>query len=285
MIRFHSVLLFSLLLPVAATAQQELAAPAASGSTVVFRPARADLTVTGWDRDSVQIVSRESGDIRIELERGAAGIQIHERRATADVQTVPRYQLFVPRNVVLRVSMQSGEIKLQDVDGDIRAGLVDGAIEADAVAGQVNLSTVTGPVRVDGSRGSLQARSVAGGMSFVDISGSIRVRSTSGNIRITRQGAGPVEAETYSGGLVFEGGLGDGPSSFATHSGSIDLHLPANAGATFFISAVEGRARIRCDGGSVEPEPGQPVHVGRGGDPVEVLTFTGNVRVTCGGSD
>lgn len=284
MIRTRWLLMIALLAQAApAAAQQDLSAPAGASPVVVFRPARAELRIEGWDRDSVRITSRDAAGIRLELERTATGIQIHERRDVDQAPETPRYQLLVPRGAVVRVSMQSGGIVLRGVSGDLRAGVVNGAISADTISGPMHLSTVTGPIRVRGSRGELRVRSVSGALELLDVVGPLRARSTSGDLYIRRAAPGPVEAETYSGMLVLDGALGGGASSFATHSGSIALRLPEDADATFFITSVEGRASVRCGGESREPTPGQPHPVGGGGDPVEVITFTGNVEVTCGG--
>lgn len=282
MSRTHWILIIALLpqtAPVAA--QQDLSAPVGGSPTVVFQPARAEFEIMGWDRDSVRVTSRNASGIRLELERMATGIQIHERRDLDHVQEMPRYQLFVPSGAVVRVTMQSGEITLRGVSGDVRTGVVNGTISADSVSGNMHLSTVTGPIRVRGSVGELHARSVSGALHLLDIVGRLRAGTTSGNISIQRAAPGPVEAESYSGVLVLDGALGGGQSSFATFSGSISLRLPENADATFFITSVEGQARVSCGGEPLTPDPDQPHSVGAGGDPVEVVTFTGNIRVDC----
>jgi DUF4097 and DUF4098 domain-containing protein YvlB len=177
--------------------------------------------------------------------------------------------------------MQSGTISLSGIRGGVRAGVVEGSVRGDSLSGDVELSSVTGPVVLHRSSGRLVARSVAGDIVMSQVTGPVRARSTSGDLSISTDQAGPVEAETYSGLITFDGALGSAASSFATHSGDIQLRLPAAQNAIALVTSVEGRATLSCGGRTVRPTPDEPVVLGARGESLDVITFTGNVRITC----
>jgi hypothetical protein len=114
------------------------------------------------------------------------------------------------------------------------------------------------------------------------VAGSIRARTTSGALRIVAETPSSVEAESYSGRIEFRGGLAGAASTFATHSGAIDLRLPSGADATLFLTSVQGRTALDCGDAASAPAAGEPVPLGDGGSPVEIVSFSGDVRVSCG---
>lgn len=284
---FALAALFTAPLPVAAQAQadsQEYGASVSSSALVVFQPTLADVSIIGWEADSVHVAAERTGPIRLELESETDGVRILERRALPDGAVRPTYRLFVPRDATLRLTAQEGAITLRGLRGTVRAGIVDGALRADSLSGSAELSTVTGALEVAGFEGRLRARSVAGDVILYGTSGSIRASSTSGDVRISVVEPGDVEAESYSGRITFTGAIGAGASSFATHSGDIVLALPVRSDATLFITNVQERPTITC-GDDREPanlEAGRPILLGAGGPPVEIVTFSGAVEVRCG---
>lgn len=284
---FALAALFTAPLPGAAQTQadsEEYGASVSSPALVVFQPTHADVSIIGWEADSVHVAAERTGPIRLELEPETDGVRILERRALRDGASRPTYRLFVPRDATLRLTAQEGSITLRGLRGTVRAGIVGGSLRADSLSGSAELSTITGALEVAGFEGRLHARSVAGGVILYGVSGSIRASSTSGDVRITVAEPGVVEAESYSGRITFTGAMGRGGSSFATHSGDIVLALPERSDATLFITSVQGRPTITC-GDDREPayvEAGRPIPLGAGGPPVEIVTFSGAVTVRCG---
>lgn len=271
-------------LAVARAQAQEYGAAAAPTALVVFQPVHADVSVTGWDADSVHVTAERTGSIRLDIEPAAHGVQVLERRALADASVRPTYRLFVPRGATVRVTAQEGSITLRELRGAVRAGIVDGSLRADSLSGSVELSTVTGALEAAGSDGRIQARSVAGDVTLSGVSGSIRARSISGDVQIALAEPGIVEAESYSGRITFAGALSGEASSFATHSGDIELRLPGSGNVTLFLTSVQGQPVIVCDEqrSPASGDAAEPLPVGAGGAPVEIVTFSGAVEVRCG---
>lgn len=259
---------------------QELSLPVARDALVLFRPARADVHVTGWDRDSVRVTASKSGRVRIEMDRVTGGVQILERRPPGDTAR-PVYTLFVPRGAMVRVSTQAGILRFTGLRGVVHGGVVEGSVVADSIVGSVELSSVTGSVELRNTRGRIEARSVAGDVVLLGVAGSIRARTTSGDMRIELIERSAVKAESYSGRIIIRGALGGGPSSVATHSGDIQLELPPRGDITLF--ATSARVRVESCGTGLGPfDAARPAAIGAGGDPVDVLTFTGVVHIRCG---
>ncbi len=265
-----------------ATAQQQIDEAMPASGVVVFQPSKAQLEVVGWARDSVRLVARNAAGIVVELDRSAGVFELHERRAERDTAVLASYTLYVPATATVRVRMQAGEISLRNLRGGVRAGIVEGSVLGDSLSGDVELSSVAGPVELRRSSGRLLARSVAGDVVMSQVTGIVRARSTSGDLTIATGLAGPVEAETYSGVISFEGALAGAGSSFATHSGDIHLRLSAAQDAVALVTNVEGRVTLMCGGRAGRVAAGQPVVLGDGGESFDVITFTGNVRINCG---
>ena len=253
---------------------------------LVFQPLNASIELIGGAADSIIIeATHSSPGIRLEHERSAAVLQVHERRPVRDAAHRVRYRVTLPRETRIRVTVQAGDVLVARLDGEMSVGVADGAIIGRSLSGNVELSAVTGGVRLEDARGSIAARSVAGDVVITGVRGAVHARSTSGNIDILGDSA-VVDAESYSGTLRFSGMLGPTrPSSFATHSGAIDLNVDPGAGLMLFVRSVRGREVTECTE-AASHGVGAPLVLGAGdGARVEVISFSGDIRVRCAPAD
>ncbi|MBE1298801.1 MAG: hypothetical protein GJ680_02665 [Alteromonadaceae bacterium] len=127
-----------------------------------------------------------------------------------------------------------------------------------------------------------------------NISGNVEVESHIGNINGTLI-TGPIVAETHASDIVIEFNTfsDSAPSSFATHSGDIDISLLANTASTVEVQNYQGQvlSGLGTEFESVDKvnkkqrENGQKIEIGSqlqaklngGGQVMSINTYSGNV--------
>jgi DUF4097 and DUF4098 domain-containing protein YvlB len=181
---------------------------AASGNQIV---------VVATPRSSkVQVESAQYGN-RVDVRsHPAQGAKPEERRVDYDIQ-VP-----VDANVMVRSS--TGPVKVQGLNGDLSLEGDNSPIEVRDTNGQVHARTVGAPITLTNlHHGHVEASSV---------SGQVTLNNVSGNVVTVNTTAGPI---TFSGACD-----GGGQYSLSSHSGTIDVALPASASVDVSARSVTG---------------------------------------------
>jgi len=149
--------------------------------------------------------------VEVKVEAGEDAIRI----ATTPLNTAsisllslpaPRvdYLLAVPYRSRASIETVNGEIRITNLENEIKARAVSGKIIAQGLAGDVNLETVSGKITVERLLGNLTARTVSGDIRVDVFPGKdffeLRISSVSGNVLIfVPEGEGiEIFAETVS---------------------------------------------------------------------------------------
>jgi len=215
-----------------------------------------EVTIVGWDRNSVEVTGTVGDDVEeVEVESRGGRVSI-EVELVDDVGDGRSYhdanaelEIRVPKSSRIDFEAVSAELSITDVDGE-------GDIE-----------TVSGTIEVDGGMREAHVASV---------SGDILIRS--------REPLRGGEFETVSGDIELQAELGRGDFSFESVSGDITLRLPGRTSAEFDIETFSGRIKNafgpqaeRTD----EYAPGKELHfeLGGGDARVEVESFSGTVEL------
>jgi DUF4097 and DUF4098 domain-containing protein YvlB len=291
-----------------AAAQQSIneTRAAAPGGAVEIHNTAGSVRVVGWNRNEVQVTGT--------LGRGTERLEF----TTEGDRT--RIRVVIPRNarnvdgseLEIRVPAASSP-QVQTVSADIHISGVRGGLEAQAVSGRVDVtadrvptlkaSTVSGGIRLRGSSGSVDAESVSGGLDIQVATPRTRAKTVSGGMTL-RDLNGSAEASTVSGTAVVEGGRfsrmslssvsgglrfrGEleqgGLYHLNSHSGNIELHLPARVAADFEVNTFSGRVANDFGPGAERTSryaPGMELRFtsGGGGARVVAKTFSGDVRL------
>ncbi len=163
-----------------------------------------------------------------------------------------------------RVELESGggNIRLDDIGGEVTAETGGGAIEVGSVEGNVTLQTGGGNIKIASAKGEIKAES--GGGSVVVLSGlqGAVLETGGGSIRVDKC-SGPVKATT-GGGSVDLGDIG-GAAEIETGAGSIRL------------ASAKGRVRAETGGGSIQLDGATSVkaETSAGGIIVKLLSSSG----------
>jgi len=159
-----------------------------------------NVTITAWDSDTVQLDavkrSRRGDDlnlVRIEIDSGSNYLEVKARysdNCNCDVSV--DFDLKVPRNVAFNFN------SISSVSGNVRISDVTGSVKASSVSGDIRITDVSGPVSANSVSGDVRARIIQlpemADMKFNSVSGNIMVR-------IPSSIDADVQMETVSGSL------------------------------------------------------------------------------------
>jgi DUF4097 and DUF4098 domain-containing protein YvlB len=237
------------------------------------------LFVAGWENDAVRVHVRASpqdfrivarpSEIIVEPDGGGTS---SGKDAFLEVE-VPAGARVIARAVhgavqvrgfhgTLDVTTDSADITVNDLAGELHLGSVSGTINVARVTGAVDVSSVQGDVILDRPRGNVTIATVSGDVKLRNAAASfVRAQSTDGNLRY----AGTIEA--------------GGAYSLSTHSGDVQLSVPASVGATFTVATWSGS--VESDFVMAAPSSGRRItfRVGSGSAQISLETFSGEIVI------
>lgn len=247
---------------------------------------------------SVRIESWQKNELRIEGELGddTEGLEVRggddEVRIEVEIPDNRRHRgrwdlasdlrIWLPVAASLDVETVSASIDVSGVDGEVELETVSGSITASGGSHRADLSTVSGNIEFSGSEAAVDAESVSGRIRLRGVAGQLDVSTVSGGIDVEAGGTERVDFESVSGSIEFRGSLADGARLEAsTHSGNVEIVLPADTAASFEIETFAGDIHSDFGGEARRTSryaPGQELYHSTGGDTrISVETFSGNV--------
>jgi DUF4097 and DUF4098 domain-containing protein YvlB len=216
------------------------------GGTVDLSLISGTIKVTGWDRPDVKLTaSLESGTLDFDANPSRVSLSVDHsegRRGNRHNDAGDaRYEVSVPRGVKLILEGVSGNVTANGSRGEIEASSVSGDVRVSEGVGQVNAEAVSGSVTVSQVNGNLRAESVSGDVRADNVTGNVEASSVSGGLRLTAVQSRDVRTETVSGDVSYSGTIEpNGKYSFESHSGTIRLNIPKNAGAQVSVETFSG---------------------------------------------
>ena len=278
--------------------------------------------------ERVEIEIRERGDrvaVETEYPRGGfAGRVADLFRGGARVAV--DYDVTVPRGVEVAIESVSGSVTVENVDGETSIETISGDVRLSSLPRLAEVEMVSGDLRMTdvGNDDELSAEAVSGRITIDGVRAPrLDVSTVSGTLSLNRVEARRVDVETVSGSVTFDSALdADGRYEFESHSGAIQVTLPAGTGfdleARSFSGSLRSNATIglRMDGDdglrvsadriSLDGNPDNPTveaaaplirwdlnrngrreidgTVGGGGGHLELSTFSGDMTVVVGGA-
>jgi hypothetical protein len=244
------------------------------------------IDVSSWSRDQVKIeATTQEGSLRFTASRSRVGLSVEHLHSRSSGRTI--YKVVVPRGARLIMNTVSGPITAKGVGGQTTAESVSGTIEIED-ASSLNIESVSGGVRARNVRGRAIGESVSGHVIMENVRGDVEVGSVSGPIRLSGITAKVVRARTVSGPIQFSGSVDPaGKYEFESHSGTIRLALPEDAGARLSLETFSGSFRsdfpvtLTGDGGFGSGRSAE-ARIGRGNARIEAQTFSGSILIIRG---
>jgi len=288
--------------PVAARGQDERTATQIDTTVRLDRGGSVDLSiisgrirVTGWDRSDVKISATiEDGFLRFSANssRVTLGVDDEGRRGRHNNHIGDaRYEVSVPRGARLILEAVSGDVSAKGSQGEIEASSVSGDVDVSDGVRAVSVESVSGSAHAAQVNGNLRAETVSGDLRVENVTGDVEASTVSGEIRLIGIQSKDVRTESVSGSLTYTGTIEPtGRYGFESHSGTINLNIPRNAGAQFSVETFSGG--VNADFPITIPpntrgrnrEGHMEFTIGDGRARVTAQTFSGEIVINSSGS-
>ena len=245
------------------------------------------LTIIGVDGGELRITGTMGDDVE-ELEIRGDGDEIDIEVAIPDDddwkgrrKVAANLEVRVPSGASLDIETVSASIDIRGVRGEIEAGSVSGAVVVAGGPGDIEAESVSGAVTVSGPARSIIAESVSGKVTAEGVSGDLEATTVSGKIHVTAVEVSDAEIESVAGSIFFEGRVGRS-LEVESHSGTVEVLVPADQSANFELETFSGRianglgpAARRTE--RYEPGLSAEFQTGSGGAEISLETFSGNI--------
>ncbi len=199
--------------------------------------------ILGWERDSVVVTGDvpEGVDFFCGVVARGEKCAVNVPMAEEAVARPAHLEVRVPRRAAVWVKSAGADISIAAVTGDVEAYSVTGAIRVDGHAHVLQVETMGGDISVSGSAESLRARTAAGAITLAVDADDADVSSVAGPVRITRGAIRQGRIESIDGGVHWSAAPAAGARlELTSHTGAIDLRLPAGAGGVFAVNSYRG---------------------------------------------
>lgn len=245
-----------------------------------------DVRIEGWEEDSILVRgSVDAGgefyiagtDRSAKLGVGLDGPPGSTRSPRASLR------IKVPSGATVWVKTESADIEVGGLSGGLDALSVTGRIEVRGRLRQVYAESMGGDVALEASAATVRAKTAGGSVRFRGEAEDITATTVAGDVMVE---VPPVERgrfESVTGNVRFRGSVRRGGTlSFHTHSGRVELVVPADLDADFSVTTIEGDILNDLeDADTGSGTPGGPREIaflrGGGGASVTVQTYSGSV--------
>jgi len=151
------------------------------------------------------------------------------------------YEVSAPSTAQVKVEVDSGSISVDGVSG----------VTIDTISGSLAIEDVNGPIGVSTENGDITVRNIKGQMTMETRNGSIRGNNVNGQLKAVTQNGdiivkqamlnGQSVLKTQQGSVRFTGTIDPrGTYAMETHSGDVDLTLPAHVAFQLHASTNSG---------------------------------------------
>jgi DUF4097 and DUF4098 domain-containing protein YvlB len=253
-------------------------------------PARVELRLESH-AGSVLVRSSEDARVRVRVSHdGSTRVRIRQQNQVVRVDAASsrgqprdlRWELFVPRNIRVRIEGVELSATIQDVAADVAVGTVSGNIDVNTAV-NVDLNTVQGEINVSSASGRVVATSMNDDVRITGSSGEVKVEAVNGSVTVARSTAVRVEASTINGRVEFDGQLqAGGAYTLSSHNGDVTIALPAGTNASVTASTHQGGIESEVPlqmRGNLTGRGTVSFTVGNGGPRVELSSFSGTIFI------
>ena len=269
--------------------------------TFDLQNAAGNIVVNGGGGDEVRIDAVKSVRHRLEATARAAlsdvRINVTERGGNVEVRTEqPRrgnavsaveYTVAVPRGASVVLQTVSGDVRVTNIGGELRAQSMSGSITAASVRRVRELRSVSGTIDLsDGESDELTAHTLGGDVLVRNLKGRVLdLQTVTGDVRLMGVEVERARLESMAGDLDYSGRLArSGRYEFQTHSGDIRLSPSGNPGfdlqATSFSGALRSEYTLKAQQDDARA-PNESMH-GTFGDASAAVTaqsFSGDILI------
>lgn len=149
----------------------------------------------------------------------------------------------VPRRLACDLRCRAGNLRVDEIDGALRAATTSGDVRIGKAAGDVDAVTGSGEIEVESCLGALSARCGAGNVRVRAAAGRLAVRTDAGDVavRLTAAPPGDGRVATGAGSILLEVAPGIGLAVAArARCGGVTTDFPLTGGGGALAGDVQG---------------------------------------------
>ncbi len=261
-----------------------------------------NIVVKAWDKAEVKIFAlktcREDSLKKAQENAGLVTIEVEKENDTLVIKTqYPKisgrslsvsvdYQVTIPNKASLKVRSVSGDVTCSRVDGFLKVNSVSGNLNLEGAGEGADCQSVSGDIEVKEVKGDANLKTVSGDIIIGNITGSVKAESVSGDIKLFSVAKTKiVNVNTLSGDIDFNGDVGaEGSFTFKTHSGNLNITLPAEAAFEMEAKTFSGRIDSDFEISVSGKFNGREIRgtVNGGGADLTLKTFSGEIYLKSG---
>ncbi len=213
--------LFCLVFAVTACAAQveEQTFPLKEDGSLSVENSAGNIIIHAWEEDAVKMIATRKGsgadkiEIIIDAKEDRLKIETEYPRFSWFQRARVNYELWVPQSTTVRAASTSGDLYVEEQQGDVRAQTTSGDIELIHIWGEIDVGTTSGSIRAESSKGDITARSSSGNIKILGVEAAeqpndIRVHASSSDI-VLKNIEGDIDVETSSGNIDTENSKGN----------------------------------------------------------------------------
>lgn len=208
------------------------------------------------------------------------------------------YDVTVPKDTSLQSHTGSGDERISDINGPVRANSGSGNITISAINSEVRANAGSGDLTITNVQGRAYTETGSGNIRATGIAGGFDARAGSGDITFEQAASGSVRAETGSGNIHLhnvaggvEAGAGSGDvevqgkieSDWRIHTGSGEVEVKLPSDAKFNINAHSSSGSVEVHHPVTMQGTLKRNHiegtVNGGGTLLDISTGSGTIRV------
>jgi DUF4097 and DUF4098 domain-containing protein YvlB len=133
-------------------------------------------------------------------------------------------EIFAPANTEVRALADSGDIRIEGIDGPVECETDSGEINIASIGSEVRARSDSGGIHIQLVKGAVDVQSDSGHIEALEVEGTIDANTDSGDIRLWQTAVAPVCARADSGRIRVKLASSGGYSIRArTDNGRVDL--------------------------------------------------------------
>ncbi len=251
------LLLLGLIWPAAGSAQS----PAHRGRAIapdaavrIFNLA-GTVRVTGWDRDSIDVSAVvPKGGGRLMFGGGSMGVKLAIDPPGAEINYPGSLiEVRVSKRARVWIKTESAEILVNGLTLSADVSSVSGRVVVTGAIEQLSAESMDGGIDVQVNAGVVRLKSAGGAIALRGTATDATLSTVSGAATMVVAGAERARMETVSGHLTFDATLRPGGNyTLESHSGDIDIRLPADFNGALQLTSLEGKVANRLTNSRVD---------------------------------
>lgn len=268
------------------TAQIDTTVPFSRNGTIELQVSAGEIIVDGWAREQVRVrATSERSQLRFDATPSHMSLGL---RSGSGRSSDTRFEVTVPHGARIRATSSSGDIRITGSRGEVEARSQRGDVVIEDVGDRVEVTVFSGDVDLIGATGDVRINALSGDITVRRVTGNVEIKTVSGEVELEEARSKYVRVTSTSGDITFDGTIDPtGRYELQTHSGDVELTMPANVGANLTISTYNGTVESDFP---LTLQPGTPgvasshgrafnFVLGRGGARVTAESFSGDITI------